>query len=536
MATEEHAELRIVRAERPVGILNYRLFWLAVAVIVGMGGLVLAARGNSVPWGIGWLMIVSVAYVIVVLIPLGKKRTTLLAIYYRHLNHIFRNKTGRNLHMSRLAQEGEYFGVGEEGEVLALSKVKRPIEPIKGLGKVEILNHPVSSKVNIGITDDWKLNTRTGSLIVATSSQLGDDQPQKLARMASWSQVLNRMALGGSSIYRFGWAVQTIIGEKVDPAKDVAFVQRRMGLTSDGPHLDSYLQLVKSEAREAPTHITTMSISVHPGDIDAQALKTAGSPEKVLQAELLDFKNHITGKWSGGISPIGVQDAQFLSYNHMVLLSRLRLDPEYARYYWDNRGNLLGKLSKGGLLNPQIAVPPYADFKSSPDWCRLGKTVHIGLVVHDFPRSGMTEDHLEAIINVPVAKTVTAVYQMIPKAVAQLRAEFSTGAVSTDIARRSRKGRRITEATKAAADIELEHEREVARNVGQVARMSLFIDVTGGALELEKVIANAEKVRFAAGDAGDFLEYLDGRQHLGVEAAMLTTRGLDAKSAPRWLR
>jgi hypothetical protein len=536
MSTEQHAELRVVRRERSVGSFESRIFWLIGIGVLAVVLFVLSARANELPIGFAIVFILGVVYVFGILFSLAGGGMSYMALYYRHLSHWFRNWRRYNSFVSRGGPAGAIFGIDEHGKTFIEPEMRRKVPKIKGLGKISFKSYQLSSKGgSIGIGEDYRFGTISGTALVAGSSQKGDDLSRKLRRMANWGEVLNRMASVGSAVYRFAWSVQTLIGEPQDPAVEMEAVQKGQNLPLEGgPNRDIYLRGVEDIDEKSVTHVTTMSISLRPKDV-SKNIKKAGGMEGVLVTLLQDFYASVTGKRSGGVSPVGITTAQFLRPSQLVLLCRLRLDPVFGRAYWHKQAELMKGMGKR-MLNPRFAIPPNIDMKKSPEHCILGKTVHIGLVISEFPSNGMTEDHLAAILEVPVEKTVTAVYQMVPKPWAQMRAEWSTSSRDSDTGRRAKRGRRVTEAQAEAVSIEQQHEREIAQRQGQVARLTLYIDVTGGTDEIEKVQANASQVRIAALNAGLWVEYLDYRQHEGIDAVMPLTRGLDARSAPSWIR
>jgi len=499
--------------------LDYRVVWGVFSMILGFGAL--AYFTSSGAWQIG-----LVAFISLILLNVAFFWMPAAAYGYRYGSLKLRDLLGSNRHASDHPLHGETMDD-------TTSKPQRP-KRIKLLGKVEFIPHETGSGI-LGIAHDLRYNTWSGAMWGAGSSILSNDQMTQMRRLRAFAAMLDSMAEAGSQIHRFAWHEQTLIGEPQHPQELVQTIRQGAGLSREQPpNQELLLRRTEEMGRASLEHRTVMTLTTRSRDVRFEA-KGLGKGDfgysEVLRQRLESFYSLAMGEESG-FSSIGLKAARFASYNDLLLLNRLSLDPVYGQPLWQEwRGRPAE--DEGNLLDEQVAWPGYADF-SHADYCRLGETFHMGVYISEFTRGGMPPDQLWNVLKLRVPKTVTTVFQMVPARRAQRFAEWSTSGASGNRRFGAGTDHRVTASQVREAESAYAHEDEIAANRGQVGRVRCYIDLTGSSLE--EVQANATKLRHACADARFLLEPLTGRQHIGIEAVMPLGRGVQSLTESwKWL-
>jgi len=203
------------------------------------------------------------------------------------------------------------------------------------------------------------------------------------------------------------------------------------------------------------------------------------------------------------------------------MLNLLRLDPVFAQPLWQQWRR---PRDTEYLLDEKLAWPVASDFRSG-DIVRLGETYHLGYYIDEFGESGMAQDAFWELLGVPVPKTVSVVFQMIPWRKAKTTAKrYRTGVTGVNVDR-TREDKLVLEEHVWAEEEAITHEREVARSMGQVGRIRGYIDVTGDSPE--QAHAYARLLRSAVTTNTPFvIRPLTNRQLRGIETVMPLARGL----------
>ncbi|MBA3757317.1 hypothetical protein H0X09_00395 [Candidatus Saccharibacteria bacterium] len=519
-------QLLLVPKEKPIQAgpfkINYKGFWIVLLCFISFCAVFVSAAAGVVLYGLAFTGLAVVFFFLLIGIqPFERLQTTALAKSFRVGNHRTRNQLGHHRHSSIQPEVGEVFG-------LEMGKGKRP-KPIKRIGRVDFIPYDTANaKGVLGVAFDHRFNTYSATLQANFSSMIGASKATRRERLGGYANLLDTMAEVGSMVDRFSWSDQTLIGEKQSPEQIVEAIRSGAGLTREHPpNQEVLLQRTEQMGENSVIHRTSMTLTIRAPAVKREA-RILGGVEEVLVQQAKAFYASATGRGVGH-SPIGLKSASFLDYNQLVLENRLRLDPVFAQSVWQE---WVGLEDTQTLLSEQIAWPGYADFEPT-DHCKLGQTVHMGFYIAEFTRTGMQPDLFWEILKVPVPKTVTTVFDMLPPALARRHAEWSTTGATNVVVERAAKSRRVTATQHRAAEVADAHEWELAAHQGQVGRIRCYIDLTGETLD--EVRSNAAQMRNAWADARFLVEPLEGRQHLGIHAVLPTGRGLVTLPFDNWL-
>ena len=337
-------------------------------------------------------------------------------------------------------------------------------------------------------------------------------------RLSAFAAILDRWASAASPVHRFSWTVQTLVGETLNPSEMVSEARKQVGIQPN-PSLD--LNDITSRraqmAEKSMQHRVSFTISVHAKRVTRLA-KHVGGVEEVLYDQLAEFFNALGLDSSN--QTLGLKQGTFLGYNELILENRLALDPVFAKPLLHQV-----KATREGYVfaTQHPAWPKFVDF-SSDDYCRLGLTFHKGYYIAEMPRHGLLPTQLWQILSLDIPKTVTAVYEMLPIRQAERRARWATSATRSVNVDDDRADRYVSQAQHVREESMVDHEREIANNVGQVGRLRVYIDLN--APSLEQLEVNAARFETVAQDSRFLIEPLVGRQYEGIEVLMPACRGL----------
>lgn len=523
MPEKETFELLVVPRERSIKAgyidFDYKLIWKLAFCLLGLCLIIVGSQMNHAVVGFSLAIMLALLYVgFIGFQPYDRMQTTLLARLFRSSRQWLMNLRGGTYNSDQPAR-GEAFGA-------KATKPKLP-KPLAQIGRVEFIPHIRAGGV-LGIAFDRSYGSYSATMLAHGSSLLSLDERTKKERMGAFAQLLNTMAELSNHVYRFAWREQTLIGEELKSESLYRSIRDAAQLNRDNPpNKDVFLAETMRMGASSIVHRTTLTLSIDAKQ-SARKAKQAGGPEEVLVAQLQSFHAAATGGELGR-SPIGLKAATYLSYNDLLFENRLALDPVYAQSLWQQRSQL-GEDHE--LHDQQLAWPGYANFEA-PDHCQLGQTYHMGFYISELTRTGMPPDQFWSILKLQVPKTVITVFEMVPSARAARFAQWSTTGETGTNADRLASSQRVTASQHLSAEAAATHEMEIASNLGQVGRVRCYIDLTGSSLEA--VRTSASLLRHAAAEARMMVEPLDGRQHLGITAAMPIGRGLATLSPPGWL-
>jgi hypothetical protein len=498
--------------------MDWKLPWM---IATAVSSVLFIAIGSLTPlWWIGWLYAVFAVtvYLTTVQVPWFERlRTPAITVLHRKAQKFHRRITGGDWYLSLDPRIGEVFGISDES--------RDPPKPIKALGRIRFMPHAVESysadgirKSILGVAEDGR-NTLAGTLKVTSESLYSVDADTRQRRLAAYAHLLDTLTQG--YVHRLAWQDTTLLGEHADPENFLDEIAKASDLKrSTAPNRDVLRKWIDDNNQNQVVHETTITLAVHRLAIRGEAKQMDGDYRKVLETTLRDFYAMITGKGSGA-SPLGLSSAKFLSFNDLVMLNLLRLDPVFAQPLWQQWRR---PRDTEYLLEEKLAWPDASDFRSG-DIVRLGETYHLGYYIDEFGESGMAQDAFWELLGVPVPKTVSVVFQMIPWRKAKTTAKrYRTGVTGVNVDR-TREDKLVLEEHVWAEEEAITHEREVARSMGQVGRIRGYIDVTGDSPE--QAHAYARLLRSAVTTNTPFvIRPLTNRQLRGIEAVMPLARGL----------
>ncbi len=506
--------------------LNFKLAWAALVVLVGFMFIVAGTAAGAAVVGVGMAVLLVVLYLVGFAVqPFDNMQTTAVAKAYRVANH----KLSQGTFTADDMVEGEIFGIDDKN-------VRRP-KPIRQIGRMDFIAHqPQNVQVEegqpppapLGVVRDRRYDTYTSLLWWRGSSLLSANDSSREGLLNHFARLLDDMAPGDSPLHRFAWRFQTILNEQQYPEKTLSELRKAANLSrTSAPNEQHLIDWFDEMGGESLEHRTTMSLTIRGSQVKREA-KSMGSVEEVLLRYGWDFYNALMGVGLG-FSPVGVKAARLMSYNELVIENRLSLDPVFGQPLWEQ---WQGPQDDYDLLSEHVAWPKYANF-TQDDYCQLGLTYHKGFYIAEFPRSGMFSDQFWNLLRVPIPKTVTAVFNMIDPKHAQRRAEFASAGATGRIVDRQEARKLVTQAQQVSVELTTGHEGEVARNIGQVGQVTVYIDVTGASLE--EVNSNADRLRSAWSGSRFLVEPLKGMQAKGIEALLPAGRGLRDYEPPSWI-
>lgn len=372
----------------------------------------------------------------------------------------------------------------------------------------------------LGIAQDIPYHQFSATFRGSCWSLLSDDEVGQLDRLAAFAYLLDRFAETGNPICRFKWQIKTTIGTVLNPVRTVKRVREDAGFNAN-PLLDAtslFADMERMAKSSIDEHRLTFTLTLDPSQLGDE-LEKAGSVEAVLYDYMAAFyaSLQLDGLSS---SPLGLMEGYALDYNQLLLENRLALDPVFAH-------PVIKRMQAAGqdlvFANQQPAWPKFFDF-SDPEFARVGETIHMGFYIEDTPSNGLSPTQLWSIIKLPIPKTITVVYAMLPVRQAERRAQWAANAAYVARGDSERSDVRVTRAEARAQEALEQHEDELALNVGQDGRARIYIDVVGAAVEEAR--NNALQLRNAALAARFLIEPLTGRQQDGLEVLMPAGRGL----------
>jgi hypothetical protein len=494
---------------------NYKLLWGLVALgLAVLGASLTLVFAHSFRLASALVVLIfAIFYVLVVYEPLEGNQTSLLAKGSRMLFHLVDNVTGRSNFVSDRA------GLGEITESTPKARRRKPKKP-ELFSEVDIEPYDRDGEV-WGIVRDRHNGTLSATMRWYFSSLYsGDDQTRKHV-MSGFAQLLDRAAEEGHTVHRIVWRDQTLKGEYQDPEEKIAQIARGAGLNlRQGPGLEELKQNLANEGERSFSRRTTVTVTIKTGQTKFEA-RQLGSSQEVLVQRVLGFDALATGRGIGS-SPIGLSHSEILDYNDLVLESRLLLDPVYAQPIVDGRS--WGGLSHPGeLLDEAVAWPNHYDFKPMSH-CVWGETHHICGYLSNFPAWGIGSEDLEEIIDVPVSKTITAIFEVLPMKKARKRIRYRKVGARGMMEEMEGYGREPDAFQEESYLSFREHEMQLATSGHQSVRSRVYLDVVGETLADAQ--ADNLRIRRAFGDKSILYQPLTAQQHLGIEATSLTGRGL----------
>jgi hypothetical protein len=526
MATQEDNRTDLglpeITRERPIRAAKFRLdhtlIWL-VALIALWFGTLFAARALGALY-IAWLLAPAefAYYILFVLLPLADSgKTTLLTKGFRTLNHKLRdvswieNKIGPNVGYSKQPMTGEFTGSRLPDEVS--DEEKEPPDPIEILGRVAFRPRQMKDGT-LGIARDFRHKTRVGTMWATGWSLLGESPLEQAKRLEGWSSVLDSMA--DSRVHRLTWQDRTTIGELQYPLELLNDLAKGSNLQRrDSPYLQTFLNRTSEMGKRSIVHNTSFSLSIDATKVTKKERRaTKDAVEAVLVAQLWAFYQAVMD------SGMGVKTASFVNYNKLLFANRLAIDPVFAQSVWERWSREIGQEP----LDETVAWPGNWDFSHS-DYCKVGQTYHSGFFAQRYTPKRMSLIQLGPIVDLPIPKTVTSVFEPVPASRAARRAVWSSSSERAASIERQKQGVYVDEFQQASTQKALDHEHEVAISGSSVWRHRLYVDLTAPSLEvlhaserLLEAASRSTKIQFAP---------LTDRQHVGVEVAMPLARGMD---------
>lgn len=506
--------------------LDHTIFWA-----ICLFGLLVAVMRFAVQGGVAWLglfifapAICAIYYFLIHKKIYERGETSGLAMAYRQSSRQFRRFRGAAQGFSESPEIGELVG--------ADSPEPRP-KPIKQIGRVDFSAYKIPSGM-LGWSWDHRYNTYSATILCHFSSFLSAGTWTQDKRRGGFAALLDSIAEDGSLIHRLSWRDQTFLGEYLDIAQNLEAIQKGANLTREEcPNQAMVLEnLARISEEDSLFHRTTMTVSIYAPDAKHEARSLGISIEEVLATQLEAFLSQALGP-NGSPSPVGLVSARVLTYNALVMENRLALDPIYAQHLWQR---WLEARDEAVKLSEQLAWPDNWDFDPS-DHCVLGETVHKCSYIPQLAKRGMQPDQFWKIIQVPVRKTITVVYQMLPLEQGLIHAEVSRAAAASI----SHDRELTNKASKAVHEVAVQDARareyEIATSQGRVGRLRCYVDLWGSTLD--EVVVAQTKLNNAIVDARFRLQPLLDRQHLGIYATMPIGRGLAAPTGGlgilRWL-
>lgn len=498
---------------------DWKLPWL---MTMGFSIAVVFAIASQTPdWWIGfpYAVFALTFYGTLIHIPwLERKQTSALTMLYRKWTHRLHNFTGYNWYLSLDPAVGEAFGLTDAR--------RKPPRQIRALGKIRFLPHEVEihsgsdiRRAVMGVIHDYRNHTMAGTLKVTYESLYSVEAGTRARRLAAFAHLLDTLTQG--DIYRLAIQDTTLQGEYQDTAALLEAIQSAgHQKRSSSPNRDVLLRWVQDNNHDSVTHETTMTLSIHLPAVRREAKQLDGDYGRVMERVLRDIRASAISRGSGQ-SPLGLTSAPVLSYNDLVLLNLLRLDPVFAQPLWQRWSR---PKDTDYLLDEKLAWPDSSDFRSV-NICRLGESYHHGFYLEEFGEAGMMQDAFWEIQGVPVPKTVTVIFQMIPRPLARKETEhYATGA--WDVKRqRIKESKRVFGAHEEAEREAFAIEDEIARNQGHVGKVRCYVDVTGSTPD--EAHAHARTLRSVVETNTPFIiRPLTTRQLRGIDAVMPLARGL----------
>ncbi len=518
---------RTIPQEEPIQAgpirVDYKLIWLTVLSLLSIVAVIVTSIRDIVLWGYGFCVVSFIVYVALVGIePFEQRQTPLAAKLFRRGRNAARNANGTNHWASDWAAVGEKFG-DEPSDTQ-----RKP--QFKPMGRIDFCAFPMGNnddgtpKAPLGIGQDRREGTRSAVLWTASSSLLSVGSSDQVRRQTAFARLLDICAQSGV-VHRIAWREQTFLGEPQRPSALAEEIQRAAKLQpGSAPNREVFDKRTIEMGEHSIVHRTSFVLTISVNAVRQQT-RSLGSPEEVLYNLLDMFYASAMGN-EGTNSPLGLRTAQFLPYNDLLMETRLAVDPVYAQPLWEGWP---GPQDPTTLLSPAFAWPMYADFASSPDWGRVGDTYHVGRFLSDYNPRGMLPKEYWDILATRVPKTVTTVVQLLPQRHAIRRAKWAANsAVATD----SSAALRVSASAEAHTERTEQHEREIARRIGQVGRLRSYIDCTGSTPE--QAMQGAADVTKAATNGGFTTIPMTGRQLESIEAAAPFGRGLAVLNVPSW--
>lgn len=491
---------------------DWKLPWLLFTFISSVALIVIGVAVGL--WWSGWVYtgFAVLFYLTFIQVRIPRLKIPPITWLHRRGLHWYRGFMGYNWYQSLDPAIGEAFGI-TTGE-------RNPPREVKALGKIRFNPHEVGGAV-LGTAEDFRYHTLSGTLKVTSESLFSVDAETRSRRLAAFAHLLDTLAQ--SDVYRFAWQDTTLLGEHHDPNALLEGILKGSRLNrSSPPNRNVLLRWIDENNRDSVVHETTMTLSVSIPALRHEAKELGGDYGKVLERRLKDFYFSVIGRGSGH-SPIGLSSAYLASYNDLVLLNLLRLDPVYAQPLWQQWAR---PHDADLLLNEKLAWPDSSDFRSE-EMCRLGETYHLGFYIEEFGEAGWVRDSFWELVGVPVPKTVSVVFQMLPRDKARKTVERYASAVKGVNIDRASEGMRVTQFHEEDERQANALESELARNMGHVGRVRCYIDVTGESPEQAQ--AYARLLRSAVTTNTPFvMRPLTTRQLRGIDALMPLTRGLRA--------
>jgi hypothetical protein len=521
---------RTIRKEEPVQAgplkIDYKLFWLVLTVALCLVVWTLASKADVGMLGMAFTVIALLGYIaFVVVTPFDRLRTSALTLLYRRSRRTTRNIKGQNVFVTDLPEIGQSFGMEETAETRRENKLYFP--PV---GKITFFPYPTGIDDQgkplepLGIIQDRRKHTRSVVLWTVGSSLLGSATADHERRQDAFSRV-QQVCLELGTVYRIGWRVQTFIGEPQNPEATVALLRAGANLPpSTSPPSDVFTSNLIKMGEDSVVHRTTMVFTIDTHAVKQQAKAHGGSSEAVLVGMLGAIQAAVMGA-DGEKSPLGLRAASFLTYNDLIMETRLALDPVHAQPLWEGWAGLQDPTQ---LLRPSFAWPGYADFRTSPDWGRAGETYHVGRYFDTYNPLGVFPDQVGTIAEVRVPKTMTTIVQLVPTQQAHRRAEWA----KTSLRSTNRGSSSVTELRDIEEGRATSHAREVAEG-NSIGRVRTYIDVT--AASISEALENARLVDTVATGTQSVIFPMTAKHDLSVQAAMPAGRGLAAVKYPTWL-
>jgi hypothetical protein len=513
-----------------------RTLWFAASFLVGLGGFFAAVATDtslvSVVLGMAWLIGCLVCWVFFVGLKLHQRFTLSgLAVIYLTVLAWKRDRRRENVYSSEQPDLGEVYDFDGNPQELEKRKKKDYIRP---LGRLEFKALELPGGNNLGVLHDKKYAIHAGSLECKYSSHLSVDEEDQDRFNQGFAGLLASMAAVNSPIHRFAWRVQTFPGEYVDPDELFKLIREGAGLTRlDTPNRQSVWNAMMEMSDMSVVHRTTMTLALYNNRVLREA-RAAGGTEYVLKQALRDFRVAALGT-ATGFSPIGLQTANFHSYNDLVMETRLALDPFYM---WPRMNGSVPLPADNQYLDPRLALPGNADYTVSPTDFVMGDTFHRGFYFRLITgRSGMPPGELWKILKVRVPKTVTVIFQLVPARRGELEAQWHASAAGESEEDRQTRSRRRTAVSRDAERLALEHEEETVEN--RVGRVSVYIDLTAPAsVNSSAELDVSQRLMSAAWDEASFeVQPMNGavRQNKLAGAVLPACRGLASIPRPRGL-
>lgn len=487
---------------------DFRAGWALFVLVVGA---IIFAIGGSTPQS--WIFVGSLALLWVALLgvkPHEGHKTTSLSYGFRTGNKKLRDATGNHEHTSTKPLMGELVG-----SVSPRQRARDRKEVIRRLGNIDLIPYD-TGRGPLGISHDKRDKTYAATARLTGHSITMQDPDVRELWMEGYARTLDSVVDARSLV----WQLRTFLGEQTSVSSDVRHLRQAMDLARENPPNHEVLERRgNAEAASSIHHELTMTLVLADANISGKTARLAGSKEQVLANRLKSFHAMLMGD-DGVHSPLGLTSAPFLTYNKLVREMHWALDPVGAADIWRTWA---GPINEFDLIEEHLAYPDTADFKSSDEWCRLGKTYRMGFYVERFARSGMRSEHFWKILGLEIPKTITVTHHTVIPGWGRMRAEWAANAQTVRLQDKTTEGGRATGFDVVALNRVEQQEQDLAEEKGYLGEMRLFIDLPGRSLE--EVKRSAAVLQNAATGADFILKPLDRRQHLGVDAVMPIGRG-----------